>query len=1741
MRPNHFGAAVRLAFLLAFALALVGVGCGDDQPKRQRPAGGNTNELCVRDPALIAEARACVADDHCPCGSHCELGECVATCLKDTECGAGATCDAFGRCRAAGDTGLLPPPAPTAEGDLTVFPASLRAIDPTQPRPLRLVAGDRAVGTIRIAAGQGIEVDCGGGFAASCRIDGLAAAEHRIVQVRAAGLEGAGELTVFWGDRRSSVGFVVGTAGAGFVANEARPFSGTYTGVLRTLEVGYSTDAEGAGTEANLDLPIEAEIYDGGATGRSVLVLHDPQKALAPDGLWIGEIRHLDGTLHLPRVRLFAGAAAAGAEVELFAEAPPAPVAITGGERTLSVSVALAIRTVSTVGAPAAPQTRYQLSLTRSGDLAEGALAPPVPADAQPAATPPSPTVPTAWEAATLRAFAPLDASEMVEVLEGFSGTRTTLAACSFLPEDRDAVVWKMFYDAWLKGTFAWEDGIRFSAPASVIRADTRPLVQALLAPRAANAASWMNWDPGVQVGFTIESFPTDFSAASGEGIDGAVACALEFDPFDIDAAQTGGDEYCGEINWQNTNVHYAPGTLDRCDAMAAQWGCDVEEVVAPTGGSTPTVRFGMNGDISYSYCCSDTCRYDFSGNDRQIDARVKKVCRLRAPASCPEGVMCETADASPNSVRAGTTPVAPHRDFACTSGGRDLGVEFDTNAAELDAAEMIDACVADLERVLEAPAGGQTLAQAFASSGCVSVPRLLLALGASSELGRMPDGHFSDARAAAVAHRLLQRWVGLHGDLAAHVVQAGRLSEVVRKLDSADATLPPGMDAALALSLRGWDLLLHPRFAAVIEAMPDAILYEPDYRPLITGAAFPAPPSDQQPEGLAVVLTAALRAEAELAEMRLEQALFHGDRTALDAAAQILRYASMARPLAAHLAARARAWGELQGTGAPAWFSRYDRNAQMVEARLKRIVVLAKALREGANPLGIEETDLPLYFFGDEAGAGRRFSAVSDYLLRDVAGGLSAPALVRDAQSALADARASWLAFQDRDLQRQRDQSSIDAQLDSIRSEYGERISALCGAPADALPRQLLEGWSSLQGRPFTGEDCFFRHDDPACEATLHGYGSMLSLDDVQYQFCVARELQVRTGQKPRFPNARFGDVVHAWDECSDPANVEFPVACGDSESCYRCAATGQLLDMDEAREQFGRMGYEGVTARVMTEVKSSCAASWPRAFEELPTLELATDAIDRGACYRGSIGELALTLRGVAKEVEIARSEMAELTDSYDIAMQSCMIAKLGNDEIASATEKHNATMSKLRAGKLAADIAANAAGAVKDCASAVGADNKFGAASGAACGAAAVEAAAESVSDGLQFAMDEAEQAHEALVASIEARVENERCLKDAELYLVGTKTAALRIERAVQELDVAAYQLAGLKGDAEDAYAAGLDALARTSGRSVVTPAEDYWLDDKVRLFTSRMRLARRVVYLAVRAVEYEYQQSLQLRQATLSAATPDELEEVVRQLQASAGTRRINGNLPGEQKAVVSLRSQLLQLADHGDLSENELRLSEADRFRLLLQDPRFAFYDENGAWAGQRIPFRVAPLAAMGLGDAAGVRIFSQGDCAERLWSVNASVQGGEGLYVGQAVSARIELQQANTFFSQWCSAGANEAFQTASIRPSRNLFLDDVVGGNLGAGLVTGETEAYARSRIEAFFNVSREAFTADDYANGDSLELAARGLYGDYALVIPAGEISVAGADGRRSPGLDLDRIDDILLRFDYVSVAR
>ncbi len=133
-----------------------------------------------------------------------------------------------------------------------------------------------------------------------------------------------------------------------------------------------------------------------------------------------------------------------------------------------------------------------------------------------------------------------------------------------------------------------------------------------------------------------------------------------------------------------------------------------------------------------------------------------------------------------------------------------------------------------------------------------------------------------------------------------------------------------------------------------------------------------------------------------------------------------------------------------------------------------------------------------------------------------------------------------------------------------------------------------------------------------------------------------------------------------------------------------------------------------------------------------------------------------------------------------------------------------------------------------------------------------------------------------------------------------------------------------------------------------------------------------------------------------------------------------------------------------------------------------------------------------------------------------------------------------------NTFSSQWCEGrrpqNSNDERQIGHLQPSRNLFRD--IKGETPAG----ETDAYSTAAVYPWFNVRRSDFYKVTYRDGASEELAGRGLYGDYILLFPAELLEGEAVTNPAGTGLKpnarvnkfpLDRVEDVLIRFDYLSV--
>lgn len=1102
------------------------------------------------------------------------------------------------------------------------------------------------------------------------------------------------------------------------------------------------------------------------------------------------------------------------------------------------------------------------------------------------------------------------------------------------------------------------------------------------------------------------------------------------------------------------------------------------------------------------------------------------------------------------------------HGDLPCEGAAPMLA--FPAFGAPSDAAAvgpLLRACDAELQ----SDAGAGDLA-------CVDAGRLKLALDRALTLDR--DRAFDrddalDPVATTLAHRLLQQWLGLHGWLLTEARNAGLLADAVAG-GGARVDAGPGLPPAFAAADRAWMGVLHPRVATALAAATRDALRAPDYRVRL-GWDGASARTHEQPLGLPVTLLGAMGANVGV--MRawlLDGALFRAGGGQPADASRLLRQAWVVMALSNGLHRNAT-----QGNAVD-WQGEWETARATFGVALAGLIDDVERLGAGRNPLGIDDDDLPLPRVGGQDDDFDRYFAASDVLVGD--GGL-ARGRVDAARSALTAVRDTWLALQQRRWDEAADAGFYQDRLREVHTHYGEMIWGLCAQP----------NWNSVRVGEAPGQEGILDLilDAPACapgddpaDVCPDGFGCFDGQCKVDTDRCFLDATQGECRFDAAVAEAQLSVADLGYEAClfgKLRAQLGPEVTTGDSEIDERFAELFRVPAPDEPFLSRVVDGFEGVKSfRLGTQnlpVEATDRIALARLYcdgRKQATLALrpvdrpgrcattddcpAFDVCEGGACrslgaegrppscYVGSLGVAALGILAATQDVEIARSQLAEHTERYDIVMRSCLIQKLAGETLEDALAAHQEVVDNLAQIKLGADIVANAAGAAKDSADV----NSFFTA-GAKAGAALVEAAAKSVSAGADYNIGEAERAHEANVLRLENDTQNAVCANDAESELVGARTATLAVQRTALDLAGAVAELTYQKYSIGAAIAEGTWTLSKVRDDRLAPQSTNFWLDEDIAIYDRRMRAARRAVYLGLRAVEYEFQQTLgDQRMAVLGAANPGALEAILDGLANRTRSGQVAGASPRTLATVVSLRDHLLRLRDDG-ADDGPRALDASAKLGALLADPRFAVTDAQGRYLGQAIPFAIFPRGRdttdEGEARQGGVEVLAGRDCAERVWAVSAVVQGRDLLVNSESTRVNLTLRKRNTFASQWCRApeGAGR-FQTASIRPAHNLFVDPLGGPaedqGVGDAYLSDATDAFSDARLQSRLNVSLadlEALREDPDA---STELAGRGLYGDYILQFDREDLT---DDAREQRGLDLGQVDDILIRLEYVSVAK
>lgn len=1773
--------------LILFTTVVTMVGCTAAPPTGDAGADGNSNETgvptdgnggdggdggvgdgsggsdgstttCVVNPTLIAARRRCLTDDHCPCGAHCEYGRCEATCGAGLPaCAAGQRCDRFGRCRAMADQTLVPATVPGATSRIMVNNPSVVLGPMGEQAPIVIRLQDNPEARVRVVASTGFQVQCpGGSFGTECNVMNPPMGMPVTLAVRKdpaapmAMMTQPGQVQVYGDSEYTSITIQPLSSDAPAM----RPLEGVYTGVASLIQVQSDAMATGAPPPFRTEIPVSIRIFPGAAM--RVIELNDPVRALTSSATWVGTATGISATSvpwTLAQRRMVSVTPMANATANISVRpATGTTIAVNPTTGSLSGQLSLAL---DGVHPRRTPIYTWRLILNRSSDLPMGAVAPAVsPAEAPSnsmtltstalaAETAINNSVPT-WPGGRTQT----DFEQLLASNGEVAGRPRRFDACVGSPQIPQTNWNTIATNEWTSPTRMFAAGTTKQSIAAMLTNRDSPL-EVLIAP-------YLNTDQVSSLSITGWT-PANLAVPNSNG----VVCAVNF------GAQNA--TTCGLMAPRVENY----GVLDRCDELSASLGCVPEAVV---GGAS--VR--LDGRLTAQQGAGAACTAALS-----LTGTVTRICRLRqpTPAQCAESLACQ--DSSVASVTNGFGGAALGAvqavagDLAC--GNRSVAIDA-TNRREAGAVPMNDligSCLTELGRLQMALPAGAMNSTAFASllraggampGQCIEPIRHIGALSLASSADRsiaLGMAALPDPRATRFALRLWQQWFALHSMIAGEAKQQLTIDPSARGVNPSQDFFP-GEEAAVRQAVAGFALALHPRFGASLWEVSPTLLINPDYR-IGRVAMIPNNRNHQQTVGLPVVIADLMRAQLGLLEVAVEKATFRTERTYLDGSAMMpdpligstYRTVLAMLPLYMELSQRARANA---GGGGLSWAQLADRSDGLLAHAFVSTQGKVEIMRQGRNPLGIEDNDLPLYFRGDPTGADARFSAVSSYLIgmTPMSSGW-ATAAIAEARTAVNDVANAYRTIAQHEYMSSLNMMQLNTRLDEIRRNYGSQVANLCGTPAAITDTvDVLGQWEAVTGQPFSAESCY-RAEGAECGVDAQVRNVPVPLDDIKFALCKVRELNRITNNVLTAPDTDFNAAITGG--APDPMSCNAilaacPGATSADERCLTCGATTLRVNLETLRvlTRFSHSDPDTVT-----QVTRACRRAFPNAADELPTpSNLTVDPTTIARCYRvrGSLGELSMGIAQTTTDIDIARSEYAARQEAYDLAMNSCILQLNGDQLVNDTMRSHEATMSRLRNTKLGLDIGSHIASAAKDCFSAmqgVGDTPKPWLIAGAigGCASSVLENGLTIGSDTVQRNMDRAEANHQIVVQGLMADTTFRVCANNAAQELVGARTAALGIQRAMQDLNQAVYKMQQGIENASAAWSEGQVVLQTTRDRAVRAPELDVWVEAAVNRYRDAFRRAKRFTYLAMRAVEYEYQVTMSNRRLVLGATRVEDLELAMSGLRATTLAARINGNPPSSTRAVVSLREHLLQLHSTATLSESEQRLSEVERFHLILQNPRFAVFRQNGQWAGQRIPFSLAPLQTLGLGNASDVPIFASNSCAERIWSVNAMVEGpAESVYRGSvAAFTAIDLEKTNTFFSQWCTemrAPDNTLlFQSASVRPAVNLFRDPEVGAqDLGGGMVVGGAQNVANglqntstARMQPRINVARNQFAMDDFGSGSSSELAGRGLFGKYALFIPAESISRLQPDMTLSNGLNLDAVTDILLRIDYVSVAR
>ncbi len=771
--------------------------------------------------------------------------------------------------------------------------------------------------------------------------------------------------------------------------------------------------------------------------------------------------------------------------------------------------------------------------------------------------------------------------------------------------------------------------------------------------------------------------------------------------------------------------------------------------------------------------------------------------------------------------------------------------------------------------------------------------------------------------------------------------------------------------------------------------------------------------------------------------------------------------------------------------TGDGNWRSAYNAARAELRSARRRLTEQIALLRTGNNPLGITDSELIILPNREEQGGiARYFSNAKRFAQRLQSQRDRMQNLEGQIESAWQDERqAQYHSFQARGL------------TQDIAARYRDGLAELCG---DGDYTELITAQSEANAEQAVSA-CFIDQQRRTCQLNTDEFIDELSSDDLAYQVCVMARLRQRYGDELATRNEELNTLIRNANEQAHGDRIAWVLARVDD-------LKRAIVDH---RTVIGRASIPD-----QQRAKADCGALLPTARQTIQIPKIHMN--QRTRCYQGTLGEQAIAVLLAAKQIESARAQVAALHEDYDLSMSTCFEQRALEDQRAAMQSAHEQNMRTLGRIKVGADLATMVIHNNLSFENVLTFGDKVGATS-----------VAQGPSILLGASTAEVERSHYESMQQLQAESALRSCYINAQRSLIGLHTAANQIEEAYLRFEQAQTRLANLGGQAVRLIERARGELRRAERR----PRAHLALrarGEVVKQYEEGMMHARRLGYLTVRALESAQQTTLPtLRRAALGARNTLDLRTLGNAINQAMVSETVHNQTVANNRfiSVISLKEHLLIMQDTSDLNPRYQNLTAEQSFGGYLTRSQHAVYDNEGNLEGYRIPFSVLPYQAVSLFRPESIAmdpLFSAQTCAERLWSMAVSFTGPRTMHEGSNSLPIVNILKSNTFLSQSCQAEEG-GFVSESMRTWGHLNPEP-----------SGDKKNYTEIAYQVLHNETVQALSGDTIIADRTF--AGTGIFGDYALYFPAPSL----ATDANSSGLHLERIQDILLRFEYHSAT-